>query len=80
MNDAEIYERLAPIFQDVFDNDDVVPHPAMTAEDVEEWDSLSHIRLVVAIEADFGVKFTTPELAKLANVGELVGLIKGKLG
>lgn len=78
-DDDQIYARLTPIFQDVFDNDEVEPHPAMTAHDVDEWDSLSHIRLVVAIEEDFGVKFTTGELSTLENVGQLVEHLKAKL-
>lgn len=76
--DAAIYQRLTPLFQDVFDNDDVVPNAAMTAEDVDEWDSLSHIRLIVAIEKEFAVKFTTGEVVGFANVGDLVRLLKEK--
>lgn len=79
MESVEIYERLTPIFQDVFDRDDLVPHDALSAADVEEWDSLSHIRLVVAIEQALGIRFTTGELSGLKNVGEMVGLIQGKL-
>lgn len=72
-------EKLAPIFQDVFDDDSIVPHPAMTAKEVAEWDSLGHIRLMVAIEQAFGIKFSTSEISNLANVGELVVVIEKKL-
>ncbi|MEO5335353.1 MAG: acyl carrier protein [Magnetospirillum sp. WYHS-4] len=79
MESAEIYERLTPIFQDVFDRDDLVPHAALSAADVEEWDSLSHIRLVVAIEQALNIRFTIGELSSLKNVGQMVDLIRGKL-
>jgi acyl carrier protein len=74
-----IYQELTPIFQNVFDDDEIVPHPAMSAADVDEWDSLSHIRLVVAIEQAFGVKFTTAELVSLETVGHMVALVKEKM-
>jgi acyl carrier protein len=51
----------------------------MTAQDVEGWDSLNHINLIVAIERALQVRFTTREVGKLANVGELVALVKAKL-
>lgn len=73
-----IYERLTPIFQDVFDSDDLVAAPELTAKDVEGWDSLSHIRLIVAVEAEFGIKFSISELSGLKNVGAMVALIEAK--
>ena len=76
----EIYVKLTPLFQDVFDDDDVVPNDTLSAHDVDEWDSLSHIRLIVAIEGDFAMKFTTAELSTLENVGQMVGLIESKQG
>ncbi len=72
-------ERLAPIFRDVFDDESITPHLAMTAKEVAEWDSLGHIRLMVAIEQAFGIKFSTSEISNLANVGELVAVIEKKL-
>lgn len=78
-DERDIYQRLAPVFQEVFDEDALVPTPEMTADDVDEWDSISHIRLVVAIEEAFGVRFTTAELTGLANVGDMVALIRSKL-
>ena len=74
-----ILDLLTPLFQDVFDDDDVVATEDLSAKDVEEWDSLSHIRLVVAIEGDLNVSFTTGELAVLENVGQMVDLILRKL-
>jgi acyl carrier protein len=71
---------LTPIFRDVLDDDEIVPTPALTAHDVDEWDSLRHIRLVVTVEKDLGVKFTTAEISALENVGQFVALIQAKLG
>lgn len=74
----DIYAKLTPIFRDVFDRDDVTPTAEMTSHDIEEWDSLSHIRLVVAIEEEFGIKFSVGDLNKLKNVGELVAIVQAK--
>ena len=71
-----IYERLTPIFRDVFDDDTVTPHPDMTAAEVPAWDSLSNIRLVVAVEEEFGFQFSTGEVTSLNNVAEFVSVIK----
>lgn len=79
MNTDALYEKLTPIFHEVFDDDTLKPHPAMTAAEVENWDSLSNIRLIVEIERRFDVNFSTAEITGLANVGELVALIQRKL-
>ncbi len=73
-----VYQRLTPVFQEVFDDDALVPHAALSARDVPEWDSISHIRLVVAIEEEFAIRLTTAELTGLKNVGEMVVLIQAK--
>jgi acyl carrier protein len=75
----DIYARLAPIFRNVFDDDHLEIGPSTTAADVEGWDSFAHIRLVVAVEKAFEVKFTVSEIAALNNVGEFVDLIAAKL-
>jgi len=59
------------IFIDVLDEEDIVLEESTTAEDVEEWDSLSHIQLVVAIEKKFGIRFTALEIDGYKNVGEM---------
>ena len=79
MSHDHIYSRLTPIFREVFDDDSLVPTPAMTAKDVAEWDSLNHIRLMVAIEKAFRVHFTTAEVSGLPDVGHLVEAIAAKL-
>ncbi|MEM7774057.1 MAG: acyl carrier protein [Pseudomonadota bacterium] len=75
---TKIYERLTPIFRDVFDDDDVTPNEEMTAADVSAWDSLSNIRLVVAVEEEFRIQFSTGEVAGLKNVGEFVRVIQSR--
>jgi acyl carrier protein len=78
MDDQEIYAKLAPVFQDVFDDESIIPHAEMVADDVEEWDSLSHIRLILALEQAFDIRFTASEVGAMDNVGDLVRLIQAK--
>ncbi len=75
MDEAQIYTCLTGIFHDVFDDESITATPELTAKDVEEWDSLAHIRLMLTIEQTFNVKFSTSELGRLQNVGELAKLI-----
>lgn len=79
MERTEILEKLNDIFRDVLDNDDLVITDASTADQVEEWDSLTHIQLVVAIEKYFKTKFTTYEIQTWNNVGDMVNSIQRKL-
>ena len=79
MEAQSIRDRLNRIFCDVFDDESIRISDHMTAKDVEEWDSLNHINLIVAVERDFGIRFTTREVSGLANVGEFVALISTKL-
>jgi acyl carrier protein len=79
MDDPQIYSKLAEIFQDVFDNDPIEVTPELAAKDVLEWDSLTHIRLLLTVEKAFKVKFSTSGVGKLENVGDLVALIKTSL-
>ena len=79
MSRVEVYERLTNVFLDVFD-EEVSLTDQTTAEDVEGWDSLSHIRLILAVEKEFRVRFAASEVGMLKNVGELVGLIEAKAG
>jgi acyl carrier protein len=75
----EIYRKLTPIFQDLFDDPELVASPTLTADDVDGWDSLNHVRLVLAVQKAFGVKFSALEIGKLTNVGEFFELIQAKL-
>lgn len=80
MTRGEIASRIVSLMEDVFDVDDLEYADSLTAADIEEWDSLSNIRFVVAIERDFGVRFSNSEIGALENVGQMVDLIAAKLG
>ena len=78
MDEAAIYGRLTEIMEDVFDDDSIVATPALSAKDVDGWDSLTHIRLILTVEKAFKVKFSTSEIGKMQTVGDLVTLIKAR--
>ncbi len=71
-------EQLNGIFRIVFDNDDISIRPEMTANDIDGWDSISHINLILAVEKGFSIKFTQKELLTMRNVGDLVKGIESK--
>lgn len=71
-------ETVQSIMRDVFDLPELQVTPALTAQDVEEWDSISHISLVVALEKEFSIRFALGELQSLQNVGEMLALIEKK--
>ena len=75
----DLLARLQPIFRDVFDDDGLQVEGSTTAANVDGWDSFSHIRLVLAVEQAFGVKFSAREINKLKNVSEFCDLIQSKL-
>jgi acyl carrier protein len=79
MNIDEIYIKLTPLFHDVFEDDEIALSPSLTARDVQGWDSLAHIRLMLTVERKFKINFSAAEIANLKNVGELVGLIASKV-
>lgn len=75
----EILKNVNEVFNDVLDNDAIVLSAASTANDVEDWDSLSHIQLVVAIERHFKMRFNAAEIRTWKNVGEMCESIKNKI-
>ena len=79
MTEEQIYAALTPVFRDVLDNDTLILTPSLTARDVEGWDSLTHVNLIVATESRFGIKFRTAELESLKDVGQFVQLINQRL-
>ncbi len=79
MNRSELLKELNEIFVDVLDTDGLVINEQTTAKDVDEWDSLNHIQLVVAIEKHFKIRFTSQEIQNWNNVGEMLNSISAKL-
>jgi acyl carrier protein len=75
----DITERLTKLFRKVFDDESIVLSPELTANDVDGWDSLSHINLLIAIELEFGIEFKQNEVQSFANVGELMKSIEKKM-
>jgi acyl carrier protein len=73
-----IMEKLTGIFRNVFDDEDIVIGPETTANDIDGWDSLSHINLIVAVETMFSIRFTQKELLTFKNVGDLHNSIERK--
>ncbi|MDR6404222.1 MULTISPECIES: acyl carrier protein [Chryseobacterium] len=78
MNNDEILQKLTGIFREELDNNEISLTAESTAEDVEEWDSLSHIQLIVAVEKAFGIRFTSSEIQSWNNVGEMMDSINSK--
>ncbi len=79
MERQEIFEKLNEIFIDVLDLDECNLTDDTTADDIEEWDSLSHVQLIVTIEKAFNIKFTSLEIMKWNNVGEMVDSMMERL-
>ena len=79
MSHDSVYATLTQILRDVLDNEAVLATPELSAKDVPEWDSFSHINIVAAAEMKFGVKFRTSEIETLRNVADFVNLIERKL-
>jgi acyl carrier protein len=79
VDEPQIYKQLTQVFQDVFDDDSISAKPELSASDIDGWDSVTHIRLMLTVEKAFSIKFSTSEISSLKNVGDLVTLIKARL-
>ena len=79
MADSSTFHQLTSVLRDVFDNDDIVATPDLTAAKVAGWDSLGNVRLFVEIERSFSVRFGAAEISSLKNVGQLADLLETKL-
>ena len=79
MTHEEVMKIVTGIFRDVFDDDTLVIEDSTNSSDIEDWDSLEHIALIVSMEKEFDLRFDLKEVNKLANVGEMVDLIASKL-
>ena len=75
MEREQVYQELNEIFRDVLDDDTIEVTEATTSDDIEDWDSLEHINLVVAVENTFHIKFKMGEVNSMKNVGEMVEII-----
>jgi acyl carrier protein len=75
LNREAAVERLNRLFRETFDNDDIAVSNATTAADVDGWDSLAHITLILAVEREFRMKMTAAEVGSLQNVGQMLDLI-----
>ncbi len=80
MTRQEILDQLTDIFQDILDVDDLEVTDSLKADDVDEWDSLSHIQLIVAIEKHWKIKFNAREIMTWQNVGQMVDTIVQRIG
>ena len=79
MTEAEILDRLNGVVSDTLDLDTLSLQPSMTAADVEGWDSLAHVQIIVAIERSFGIRLRVGEMSSIANVGEIVSRIASRV-
>ena len=71
--------RLREVFVDVFQDDEITIGPETTTADIEEWDSLMHVTLMLSVEKAFKIRFGAADVVSLKNVGDLVQLIRSKV-
>ena len=79
MSREEIMEKVTEIFRDVFDDEELDILDSTNSDDIEDWDSLEHISLIVSMEKEFNMKFDIKEVNKIENVGEMIDLIMRKM-
>ena len=79
MERDELIAKLTPIFREVFNDNGVELKDEMTAADVENWDSLTHMLMITKVEEELGIKFKLKELNRLKKVGDLIAIIQSKL-
>jgi acyl carrier protein len=78
MASEQIMQEVTDVFRDVLDNESLTLNRNTTALDVEEWDSITHIQIIVALEKKYKIKFTAAEIQSFKNVGELVDTVERK--
>ncbi|MFC1730983.1 acyl carrier protein [candidate division KSB1 bacterium] len=78
MTDEQILEKLTGILRELFDDEQLTINEETSALDIDKWDSLSNIDLIVMVEEEFKIKISTKEIANFINVGSLVSIIRGK--
>lgn len=79
MTREEVFEGLNEVFRDIFDDEGIVVTDETTADDIEDWDSLEHINLIVAVEDHFDMKFNMGEVSTMKNVGEMADIILSRV-
>lgn len=79
MTREDVYSKLTEVFRTVFDDDTITLNDQTTSADIEDWDSLEHIDLIVSIEKAFSMKFTMSETTGMKNVGEMVNIILSRI-
>ena len=79
MSREHVYEKLNNVFREVFDDEKISLNDSTTSNDIEDWDSLEHINLIVAVEKEFEIKFKMNEVIEMANVGEMVDIILNRI-
>jgi acyl carrier protein len=79
MDKSEVLIKLTTLFKTIFSNNSLVLTDELTANDVENWDSLTHMLLITEIENSFSIKFKLKDLNKMRNVGDMVDIIISKL-
>ena len=78
MNRSDVLDRIQNIFHTVLDNELIILSESTTTEDVEEWDSLTHVQIIVDVEKEFQIKFTSKEILEWNNIGEMMDCIEKK--
>ncbi len=78
MTEADVYSKVTAILREVFDRDDIEATPTLAADQVEGWDSFKQVEILIAVQEEFGVKFSSRELDSLKNVGDLVSIVVAK--
>lgn len=73
-------KELSEVFKVVFDDDELIVTETSTANDVEGWDSMTHVLLLSSIEEEFGIEFNQKEVRKFRTVGDLLESVNNKLG
>ena len=79
MNRNEVFEKVKDIFRDIFDDETLVIDDSTNANDIEEWDSLEQINILVAIQREFNIKFSIGDVEGLKDVGQTISLVESKL-
>lgn len=79
MSREEVIERLNGVFRNMFDDESIELNDNTTSDDIEDWDSLEHINLLVAVEQEFNMKFNMNEVTSMKNVGEMVDIILSRV-